>query len=107
MACGARRAFGVQRNIMKLLVRNLARSTTEEELRALCEPHGLVQHCTIVKDAETGLSKGFGFVEMPKRGNAKGAMRALNRMVLAGSKLRVKEAVDGSKDKEVVDRDDN
>lgn len=82
---------------MKLIVRNLARSTTEAELRALCEPHGTVQYCTIVKDAETGLSKGFGFVEMPKRGNAKGAMRALNRMVLDGSKLRVKEAIDKSK----------
>ena len=88
---------------MKLLVRNLDRSTTEEELKALCEPHGFVQYCTIVKDVDTGLSKGFGFVEMPKRGNAKGAMRALNRMVLAGSKLRVKEAVDKTKGDEVVD----
>lgn len=88
---------------MKLLIRNLARSTTEEDLRALCEPHGAVQHCTIVKDAETGLSKGFGFVEMPKRGNAKGAMRALNRMVLAGSKLRVKEAVDKLQDEDIID----
>jgi len=78
---------------MKLLVRNLARSVTEAELRALFEPHGAVQSCTIVKDAVTGLSKGFGFVVMPKRGNAKGAMKALNRMELAGSKLRVKEAV--------------
>lgn len=88
---------------MKLLVRNLDRSTTEAELRALCEPHGAVQQCTIVKDAETGLSKGFGFVVMPKRGNAKGAMRALNRMVLAGSKLRVKEAIDKSPDEAAVD----
>ncbi len=88
---------------MKLLIRNLDRSTTEAELRALCEPHGAVQHCTIVKDAETGLSKGFGFAEMPKRGNAKGAMRALNRMVLAGSKLRVKEAIDKFPGEEVVD----
>lgn len=78
---------------MKLLVRNLDRSTTEEELRALCEPHGAVQSCTIVKDIDSGLSKGFGFVVMPKRGNANGAMKALNRLVVAGSKLRVKEAV--------------
>jgi RNA recognition motif-containing protein len=88
---------------MKLLVRNLDRSTTEDELRALCEPHGTVQYCTIVKDVDTGLSKGFGFVEMPKRGNAKGAMRALNRMVLAGSKLRVKEALDNSEGEQSVD----
>ncbi|MDA0823477.1 MAG: RNA-binding protein [Proteobacteria bacterium] len=83
---------------MKLLVRNLDRSTTEAELRALCEPHGAVQSCTIVKDIDTGQSKGFGFVVMPKRGNANGAMKALNRLVVAGSKLRVKEAVDKPSD---------
>ena len=77
---------------MKLLVRNLARSTTVEELRALFEAHGAVQSCTIVMDDDTGLSKGFGFVVMPKRGNGKGAMKALNRLELAGRKIRVKEA---------------
>ena len=81
---------------MKLLVRNLDRSTTEAELRALCEPHGVVQSCTIVMDIDSGQSKGLGFVVMPKRGNANGAMKALNRLVVAGSKLRVKEAVDKS-----------
>jgi RNA recognition motif-containing protein len=78
---------------MKLLVRNLERSVTEAELSALFEPHGAVQSVNIVMDGETGLSKGFGFVVMPKRGNANGAMKALNRMELKGSKLRVKEAV--------------
>ena len=78
---------------MKLLVRNLDRSTTEKELRELFEPHGRVQSCTLVMDADTGTSKGFGFVMMPKRGNGKGAMKALNRMVVAGSKIRVKEVV--------------
>ena len=77
---------------MKLLVRNLARSVTEEQLRALFAPHGAVQSCSIIIDTKTGLSKGFGFVVMPKRGNAKAAMRALNRIALSGSNIRVKEA---------------
>jgi RNA recognition motif-containing protein len=53
---------------MKLLIRNLPRSTTETELRALFEAHGQVQSCSLVLDQKTNLSKGFGFVEMPKHG---------------------------------------
>ena len=51
---------------MKLIVRNMSRKTTEEELKDLFESFGAVQSCAIVTDAETGASKGFGFIEMPK-----------------------------------------
>ncbi len=77
---------------MKLLIRNLARTTTEEELRAMFETHGTVQSCTLVIDKETGNSKGFGFVEMPKPGEAKAAVNTLNGKDVAGSKIRVKKA---------------
>ncbi len=77
---------------MKLLVRNLPRSTTEAELAALFEPFGLVQSCSLVMDKESGQSKGFGFVEMPKPGNGKAAMKQLNAKVIAGNKIRVKKA---------------
>jgi len=77
---------------MKLLIRNLARTTTESELKSLFEPFGSVQSCTIVMDKETGGSKGFGFVEMPKQGDAKAAMKSINGKEVAGSKLRVKKA---------------
>lgn len=77
---------------MKLLVRNLPRSTTEAELQALFEPFGLVQSCSLVMDKESGQSKGFGFVEMPKPGNGKAAMKQLNAKVIAGNKIRVKKA---------------
>jgi RNA recognition motif-containing protein len=43
-------------------------------------------------DKETGSSKGFGFVEMPKQGEAKAAIKVLNGMELDGSKIRVKKA---------------
>lgn len=62
---------------MKLLIRNLARTTTETELQSLFEPFGTVQSCTLVMDKETGNSKGFGFVEMPKQGDGKAAMKSL------------------------------
>ena len=77
---------------MKLLVRNLARSTTEAELRAIFEAHGTVQSCNLVIDKVTGLSKGFGFIEMPRQGDARAAMKNLNGKELSGSKIRVKKA---------------
>jgi len=77
---------------MKLIVRNLARSTTEEEIRALFQEYGAVQSCDLVLDRTTGGSKGFAFVEMPKPGEAKSAMKNLNVMTVAGSRIRVKRA---------------
>ncbi len=84
---------------MKLLVRNLARSTTEAELLALFESFGQVQSCSLVMDKESGLSKGFGFVEMPKQGDSKAAMKQLNGKEIAGNKIRVKKAESKADDK--------
>lgn len=56
------------------------------------EAHGAVQSCTLVLDKTTGASKGFGFVEMPKPGDAKAAMKTLNGKEVAGNKIRVKKA---------------
>lgn len=77
---------------MKLLVRNLARSTNEAELKELFEGFGSVQSCTIVMDQKSGVSKGFGFIEMPKPGEAKAAIKNLNGSELAGNRIRVKKA---------------
>ncbi len=77
---------------MRLLVRNMSRQTTEKDLRDLFEPFGPVQSCVVVNDDETGLSKGFGFVEMPKPGDAKAAMLQLNGRELDGETIRVKRS---------------
>ena len=77
---------------MKLLIRNLARGTTEGELKLMFEEYGVVQSCTLVIDKVSGGSKGFGFVEMPKAGDAKAAMKSLNGKDVAGNKIRVKKA---------------
>ncbi len=79
---------------MKLLIRNLSRTTTEEDLRAIFEEYGTVQSCDLVFDKVTGVSKGFAFVEMPHTGDAKAAMKKLNNLNLADSKIRVKKAED-------------
>lgn len=77
---------------MKILVRNLARTSTQESLKELFTTIGSVQSCTVVMDKASGLSKGFGFVEMPKVGEAKQAIGKLNGYALDGNKIRVKKA---------------
>ncbi|HHX8434237.1 TPA: RNA recognition motif domain-containing protein [Vibrio diabolicus] len=79
---------------MKLLVRNLARETTEQDIRTLFSNYGKVELCTVVLDQETGLSKGFGFVIMPDEAEAVAALEALNLSLVHKSKIRVKVAQD-------------
>lgn len=77
---------------MKILVRNLSRTTTDEELLALFKIYGKVQSCTVVIDKATQISKGFGFVEMPLVGEAKVAIKQLNAKEVGGNIIRVKKA---------------
>jgi len=89
---------------MKLLIRNLARTTTEEELRLLFEAHGTVKTCTLVTDKTTGKSKGFGFVEMTGPGESRAAMKKLNGKDVAGNRIRVKQAQQKPASKSPVQR---
>jgi len=77
---------------MKLLIRNIAHNTTKASIRTLFKSQNTIQFYNLVMDKETGSSKGFGFVEMPKKGEAKAAIKVLNGMELDGSKIRVKKA---------------
>jgi len=79
---------------MKLLIRNLDRLTTEEELKNMFQEFGEVQSCNLVMDRESGSSKGFGFIEMPKSGEAKAAIKNLNNKTIGRNKIRVKTAED-------------
>ena len=81
---------------MKILIRNLDRETTEQELQTAFEAHGKVQSSDIVKEKSNGLSKGFGFIEMPKAGEAKVAVKNLNDSMLGANKIRVKYAEDNA-----------
>lgn len=77
---------------MKLLIRNLDRSTTEEELNSLFSQYGTIQSCNLVLDSSTGESKGFAFIEIPKPGEAKAAMQNMNNKKVGNNKIRVKKA---------------
>jgi RNA recognition motif-containing protein len=79
---------------MKLLVRNLDRSTTEKELHDLFKTFGKVQSCDLVIDPSNGKSKGFGFVEMLKSKDANEALKSLNNTTVGSNQIRVKRAVE-------------
>jgi RNA recognition motif-containing protein len=83
---------------MKILVRNLDRLTTEEELKALFQEFGAVQSCSLVMDRDSGTSKGFAFIEMPKPGEAKAAIKNLNNKTVGSNIIRVKRPEDKKAD---------
>jgi len=77
---------------LNIHVGNLAREVTEEELRRAFEPFGQVAAVRIVTDRYSGVSKGFGFVEMSDKAEAQAAIEGLNMKELAGRTLDVSEA---------------
>ena len=79
---------------MKILVRNLERSITEQELLELFQPFGQVESCVLVLDPASGKSKGFGFVEMTYAREAIKAIKGLNTLKVKGMGIRVKPAED-------------
>ena len=77
---------------MKIYVGNLSYEVTEEDLRLALEQFGQVESATIIKDRDSGQSKGFGFVEMPSKAEAQSAIDGLNGTDLKGRALNVNEA---------------
>jgi len=77
---------------MKIYVGNLSYEVTEEDLRLTFEQFGQVESATIIKDRDSGQSKGFGFVEMPSKAEGRSAIDDLNGKELKGRTLNVNEA---------------
>ena len=76
----------------KLFVGGLPFSTTDDELNELFAAHGTVVSAVVVKDRDTGRSKGFGFVEFENDNEGKAAEQALNGSDLGGRSITVNEA---------------
>lgn len=76
----------------KLFVGNLSFSVGEAELKQLFEEKGGVESVTVMRDTETGRSRGFGFIEMSSEEAAQKAIKELNEFELEGRKLTVNEA---------------
>ena len=73
----------------KLFVGNLSYNTSEEELRELFTQAGTVSSVTLIKERDTGRSKGFAFVEMSSREEAEKAINMFNNSLLGDRALKV------------------
>jgi RNA recognition motif-containing protein len=77
---------------MNIYVGNLSYQTTEDDLRQAFEAYGQVASSTIIRDKQSGESRGFGFVEMPVQSEGMAAINGLNETELQGRRVRVSEA---------------
>ncbi len=75
-----------------ILVGNLSPGISGQELKSMFEKHGKVAHFKMMTDRWTGLSRGFGFVEMATDAEAEKAIAALNGTDLNGKVLQVNSA---------------
>ena len=73
----------------KLYVGNLSYNTTDVDLRALFEQAGVVETVELIKDRETGRSKGFAFVEMASQSEAEKAISMFNGTSLDNRQIKV------------------
>jgi RNA recognition motif-containing protein len=78
--------------LKKIYVGNLAYQTTEEGLESAFSAFGTVSNVAIIRDRETGQSRGFGFVEMDDDSQAEAAIAGLNGTQVDGRTLTVNEA---------------
>ncbi len=77
---------------MNIYVGNLSPEVTEDDLREAFESFGQVTSVKVIKDRFTGEPRGFGFIEMPAKQEAKSAMDGLNTTELKGKPIIVNEA---------------
>lgn len=76
----------------KLFVGGLPFATTDDELKEIFAAHGTVASATVVRDRESGRSKGFGFVEYENDDEGKAAEQALNGSEIGGRSISVAQA---------------
>jgi len=77
---------------MNIYVGNLSYKVRENDLREVLEDYGTVDSVKIIKDRDTGKSKGFAFIEMTGDADAQRAIEELNGAEYEGRTMVVKEA---------------
>lgn len=73
-----------------IFIGNLETTVTGASVRSLFEPHGAIRSVKLMTERETGLSRGFAFVEMRDE-EAERAIAALNGSVIEGRAIDVHE----------------
>lgn len=76
----------------KIFVGGLSYNSTDSTLRQAFEKYGTVSSTKIIIDRDTGISRGFGFVEMPNSNEGNEAISELDGSMLDGRRIRVNEA---------------
>jgi len=77
---------------VKLYVGNLSFSTTEDTLRTLFAEAGTVVDVALIKDRDTGSSKGFAFVTFSSQAEADAAIKKFNGYSLDNRQIKVNVA---------------
>lgn len=77
---------------MRLFVANIPFKVEENRLREEFSRYGKVVDCRIVKDRNTGLSRGFGFVELARNEDGVKAIENMDGAEMDGRVIRVNEA---------------
>jgi RNA recognition motif-containing protein len=77
---------------IKLYVGNLPYSTTEDDLRTLFAQAGEVKSVAVIKDRDSGTSKGFGFIEMGTQEEAQKAISTFDGYAMGDRQLKVNMA---------------
>jgi RNA recognition motif-containing protein len=77
---------------MNIYVSNLSFNVHDEDLREFFAPFGEVTSAKVINDKTTGMSRGFGFVEMSDDAAAKNAINGLNGGSVDGRTVSVTEA---------------
>jgi RNA recognition motif-containing protein len=91
----------------KLYVGNLSYETTEDELRTLFSDSGTVTSVALIKDRDTGRSRGFAFVEMSSQSEAEEAIKNLDGKVVGNREIKVNIARPPSENRRPYSRDYN
>ena len=73
----------------KLYVGNLDYGTTEEDLGTLFAQAGSVESVSLIKDRDSGRSKGFGFVVMSNQAELEKAIQMFNNYTFGQRQLTV------------------
>ena len=78
--------------MQNIFVGNLAVNTTEQTVRTAFEAFGHVLTVKVVTDRDTGVPRGFAFVEMSSDAEAEAAIAGLNGRTIDGQVVTVNEA---------------
>jgi RNA recognition motif. (a.k.a. RRM, RBD, or RNP domain) len=91
-SCGCLGGIGTEGTSGEYSVGHLAFTVTEQDLRELFAPYGVVDRINLLTDRETGRPRGFGFVAMADDKAAQAAIAGLQGTDFAGRTLHVDEA---------------